>query len=619
MIVYSATRADFNQHVITNQIDERINHAYFKRLGRHAPASEQRSWRNSLQYMNNALTQAHTPDDAGIAIEYQIPLTSKRIDFFVSGVDEHDRESLVIVELKQWQSAERTEKDAVVRTFLNGALRETTHPSYQAWTYASLLKDFNVAIQNGEIELNACAYIHNCDDPVVLKHSFYQAHTAKAPLYLRNDTDLLADFLEKHVRRGDRSKLLFRVENSKLRPSKHLADHLSSLLSGNQEFQMIDDQKLVYETALNLTNRALSGQKQVFLVEGGPGTGKSVVAINLLVQLIKQKLVSQYVTRNSAPRTVYESKLTGTFKKTHITNLFSGAGKFIDCEANRFDCLVVDEAHRLTEKSTFYGAGENQVAEIIHAAKCAVFFLDQNQRVTLADIGDRAEIIHHAQAAGAVITEAKLNSQFRCNGSDGYLAWVNNTLQIENTANIHLDDINYDFRVFDSPNELHSTITQRNVNTNQSRVVAGYCWDWRGKRNPAIKDVAIPEHGYARRWNLDKQGMLWIIDPTSIDEVGCIHTCQGLELDYVGVIIGMDLVVRGNEVITDPEKRSTQDRSIRGFKKLRAENPARAATLTDSIIKNTYRTLMTRGQKGCYVYCVDAETNEYFKTFTSSG
>lgn len=570
-----------------------------------------------MQYMNNAVTQGGISDDAGVAIEYQIPLTSRRVDFILSGRDEQNRDTAVIVELKQWTDVRSTPKDAIVQTFVGGAVREVTHPSYQAWTYAALIKDYNADVQDQGITLRPCAYLHNCRDGSVVRSSFYDDHTRRAPVFLRDDVQSLADFLRAHVAKGDRSGVLYRIDHGRIRPSKSLADHLVSLLHGNQEFQMIDDQKVVYETALDLSGQGSSDRKKVLLVEGGPGTGKSVVAVNLLVELTSRGLVAQYVSRNAAPRTVYESKLAGTFKKTRIANLFKGSGAFVDRPKDELDCLIVDEAHRLNAKSgLFQNQGDNQIAEIVHSAKCAVFFLDQDQRVTLKDIGDRDEIRRVAEEAGADLTELKLESQFRCNGSDGYLAWVSDSLQIEGTANESLAGVDYDFRVLDSPNELRDLIRLRNEERNKVRMVAGYCWDWKGKRNPDVKDVTIPEYGFAMRWNLDQDGSLWIVAPSSVSEIGCIHTCQGLELDYVGVIVGRDLVVRRGDVVTDATQRSSQDRSIHGYKKMLKSDPGTAKALADRIIKNTYRTLMTRGQRGCYIFCVDRETNEYFKTRT---
>ena len=224
------------------------------------------------------------------------------------------------------------------------------------------------------------------------------------------------------------------------------------MLAGQQEFVLVDDQKVVYETALSLAKCATDQSKQVVIVQGGPGTGKSVVAINLLVALTALRLVAKYVTKNAAPRDVFESVLAGTHRKSQISNLFSGSGAFTETRANVFDALVVDEAHRLNEKSGLFGnLGTNQIQELIGAAKCSIFFLDEDQRVTFKDIGEQSEIARFSQSAGASVTTLELASQFRCNGSDGYLAWLDSTLGIRPTANETLDVEEFDFRVFTSP------------------------------------------------------------------------------------------------------------------------------------------------------------------------
>lgn len=145
-------------------------------------------------------------------------------------------------------------------------------------------------------------------------------------------------------------------------------------------------------------------------------------------------------------------------------------------------------------------------------------------------------------------------------------------------------------------------------------MVAGYCWNWISKRDENLNDIVIPEYDFGMKWNLASDGNVWIISPKSVNEVGCIHTCQGLEVDYAGVIIGLDLAVRNGQVVTDPSKRAKTDASLKGYKKALKENTFLATEKADAIIKNTYRTLMTRGIKGCYVYFVDKETESYFKS-----
>src|SRR5690606_19508357 len=341
-----------------------------------------------------------------------------------------------------------------------------------------------------------------------------------------------------------------------------------------------------------------------------------VVASNLLVRVTSTGLLGQYVSKNAAPRVVYQSKLAGTITRSRFSSLFSGSGRFFDAAPNIYDFLIVDEAHRLNEKSGLYGnLGENQVQELINASACTVFFIDEDQRVTLSDIGTKQAIRDFAAAKGATIEEYELASQFRCSGSDGYLAWLDNTLDIRPTANQRLDTSEYDFRVFESPQALHEAIEEKN-DGNKARVVAGYSWPWLSKRNSQADDIVIGE--YRRQWNLDKDGSLWIIAPESIEQVGCIHTCQGLEVDYIGVIIGPDLIVRNGRIITRAEERDRHDKSIRGYKTRLKIDPEQVKSEVDLIIKNTYRTLMTRGMKGCYVYCTDEETAEYFRIMIRS-
>lgn len=612
MIVYSATKAVFTQDVLVNSIEKKILSSFVREMGHATGKQEVASWRNSMMYMNNIISDPTIPDDAGIAIEYKIPQTSKRIDFILTGLDENEQGVAILVELKQWSEAEMTDMDGIVRTFVGGNTREVSHPSYQVWSYAALLEDFNSNVQDNHIGLYPCAYLHNYEPDDVISSDFYKEYIDKAPVFLRPDAMKLREFIKRFVKYGDKNDILYQIENGRIRPSKQLADSLSSMLAGNQEFVLIDEQKLVYETALKLADDATDEVKNVLIVRGGPGTGKSIVAINLLVELTNRKQVVQYVTRNSAPREVYQAKLTGKLSKTRISNMFTSSGSFTNIEPNTFDSLVVDEAHRLNEKSGFYGTdGENQIKELISAAKFTIFFIDEDQRVTLKDIGEMAEIRRWAESMGAQVTELELASQFRCNGSDGYLAWLDNVLGIRPTANIDMGDLQYDLKTFDSPGELHSTIIDKNQTNNKSRMVAGYCWKWPSAKDPSIYDIEIDD--FKAKWNLKEDGQAWIIKPNSVREVGCIHTCQGLELDYVGVIIGPDLIVRDGKIITDATKRASSDKSVFGYKKMLKEDPDRAQAMGDMIIKNTYRTLMTRGMKGCYVYSTDPETQEYFR------
>lgn len=611
MIVYSATKTKFKDDVMSNDIGNIIFDAFQSATGRGTSKSEIDSWKYSLQCMGLVLNDTDIPEDAGVSIEYHLPQSTKRIDFILTGKDHQQRDTAILVELKQWEKAQLTDSDAIVVTQFKHGLERKAHPSYQAWSYKRLLEDFNATVQEEHIQLYPCAYLHNYVEDDVITNKFYAEHIRNAPLFLKSDARKLQEFIKANVKYGDKNQIMYRIDHGRIKPSKNLADQLESMIQGNQEFILIDDQKIVFETALKLAKNSSEKRKNVLIVEGGPGTGKSVLAINLLVALTGRQLVAQYVTRNSAPRLVYEAKLTGSFRKSHISNMFSGSGSYQMVKANSYDCLIVDEAHRLNEKSGMYSTGENQIKEIINSSKLSVFFIDEDQKVTLKDIGDKEEIRRWGKKLNASVTELNLDSQFRCNGSNGYLAWLDNTLQVRETANEVLETKEYDFRIVDSPEELHALIRLKNRENNKARMVAGYCWKWISKKHAHLPDIVIGD--YKATWNLLSDGQAWIIQPNSVSEVGCIHTCQGLEVDYIGVIVGPDFIVRDGMVVTRPAEHPGSDKSIQGWKALVKNDPATAAARLDAIIKNTYRTLMTRGQKGCYVYFVDDETRLFFE------
>ncbi|MBS3986930.1 MAG: DUF2075 domain-containing protein [Erysipelothrix sp.] len=627
MIIYEAIKSEFKEDIFNSVIEERILSNLKQKLNKNVAPNEIRSWTNSLIHMKEVLDDASIPDNVGVAIEYKIPNTSKRVDFIVSGYSDNHKPTALIIELKQWESATKiTSKDGIVETFLNQSIRETTHPSYQAWTYATLIKEYNENIRHDDIEIIPSAFLHNYkqEDPEDLLDLQFKKYIDSAPVFFKHDKQKLREFIKKYIHIGDNKEILYRIDHGVIRPSKSLQDVVSKLVEGHEEFKLIDDQKIVFEQALSLASKSFSdNKKRVLIVEGGPGTGKSVLALNLLSKLIKydQGKLVQYVTKNSAPRNVFSQKLANSGKKkVFIKSTFNGSGSFTDAEVNQFDALIVDEAHRLNAKSgMFQNLGENQIKEIIRAGLFSIFFIDEAQKVTLKDIGSTEEIRKWVSYLNAEVYENKLESQFRCNGSDGYLAWIDSMLQIRETANeTFAADFDYDFRIFDDPNEMREAIKAKNHN-NKARIVAGYCWDWYKdyKNNPDYYDIEIKEHDFRMSWNLGNHDT-WAINPESIEQAGCIHTSQGLEFDYVGVIIGDDIRFENGKFITDFTKRAKTDQSLKGIKSLYKKDPDKALKLADEIIKNTYRTLLTRGQKGCYVYITDSNLKHFFREILNS-
>lgn len=617
MLIYDGLKSDFMADTENDVLETKLYDTIKQKMNRSTGLSELNSWRNSLKEMYITLNDSAIPSDAGVAIEYNIPQTSKRVDFLISGYDDNNKGNVIIIELKQWEQLQAVEgHEAIVETYTGGANRRVVHPSYQAWSYAALIKDYNQYVQDEDVELHPCAYLHNYprkdNDPLDAKQ--YEDILSDAPAFTYGQRDALRNFIKKNIKTGDGEDTLVKIEHGKIKPSKQLQDSICGMLKGNKEFIMLDEQKVVYETILNLSTKCQKdNKKRTIIVEGGPGTGKTVVAINLLAELTKRDQFAQYVSKNSAPRIVYGYKLKGSMKRNSVDNLFKGSGCYTDAPLDSIGTILADEAHRLNEKSgMFQNLGENQIKEIIHASRCSVFFIDESQRVTTSDIGSVEEIEKWAKMERSEVFRMELISQFRCNGSDGYLAWVDDVLQIRDTANYDLEGIDYDIRICDSPMEMEHIILEKNSIRNRARILAGYCWNWpKETRNDVnYHDIKIGDYGIS--WNLDG-GDAFAINPDSVHEAGCIHTSQGLEFDYVGVIIGDDMRYENGEIITDYSKRAKTDQSMKGIKGIAKNNPQEANRLADEIIKNTYRTLMTRGMKGCYVYCTDSKLSEYLK------
>lgn len=623
MIIYQNSKKGFINDVRDNLIADKIEQEFKNHKIAHNNHAEYQSWCNSLQYMRNALDDEEIDNECRIAIEYQIPLTSKRVDFLIGGKDRNGRSNILVVELKQWEDSEETDHDYLVRAFTGGALRTVTHPSYQAYSYAKIISNFNEDVYKEDVSLLPCSYLHNYEEEnrSHIDNDFYKNATELAPIFLKSDAVKFRSFIKRYIVKKGGEDILLKIENGKLRPSKALQDSLSSMLRGNEEFYLIDEQKVVYETVKKLVTSYVSSinkglaesKKYTVVVQGGPGTGKSVVAIKLLCDLISLGYSANYVTKNSAPREVYFEKLKkDKYKFSYIKSLFKGSGSFYDCKENVFDCLIADEAHRLNMKSgMFQNKGENQVKEIIHSAKVSVFFIDEDQIVTTKDVGSVSLIKECAEEEGSELIfgdELNLISQFRCDGSDGYLLFLDNLLGIKETANTEID-FKYDLRLYYNPSRMREDLREYNKKNNKSRLLAGYCYDWISKDSKEdVFDINL-EGGFHAKWNLNSTHT-WAIDENSFEEVGCIHTSQGLEFDYVGVIIGKDLIYKDDQVCTDYTKRSKTDKSLSGIK------TSKNYALADRIIRNTYRVLLSRGQKGCFIYCEDKNLLKYISEIT---
>ncbi|NTV31070.1 DUF2075 domain-containing protein [candidate division WWE3 bacterium] len=611
MILYQGLVSEFTEIIENNQIIPTLEKEFKNKLGRKLPPNEFSAYTNSLSFIERIIRKSKVESNCGVLIEYIIPSTSNRIDFIITGLNQNKAENFIIIELKQWQQAEATELESLVTTMLGGKFKDTVHPSYQASSYKQFLNDFNPHISDGSVIANACAYLHN------YRRSEYEpllepqySHVVKdAPLFFQGDTDKLADYINGKVGLGNGAAIIDKIEHGPTKPSKKLISHVSKIIKGNKEFILLDDQKVAYEKALYFARKP--EDKSVIIIKGGPGTGKSVIAVNLLAQLLKDQRNAIFVAPNASFREVLVKKLAQEHSLIRLKNLFKGSSGFVEIEPNTFDALIVDEAHRLKQKGAFMYHGDNQIEDIVRKSKTSVFFIDDDQIIRPDDVGSVSEIKKIAELYDAKVEEIELTAQFRCSGAEGYINWINDVLHIKETANFNgWDKSTFDFKIFDDPNELRQAILEKHNQGNYSRILAGYAWKWslanEGNGNAEIEDIEIPEFDFKMPWNSRKVGSTWALDTDGIHQAGCIHTSQGLEFDYVGVIVGKDLTFSFDTYSYSTSVIEYKD--VAGKKGLK-DRPDEL----NKYVRNIYKTLMTRGIKGCYVYFMDVNVKNHFK------
>jgi len=618
MLLFKGTATSLIEETSFNRIVETMVGASLEVFGRRPGPSEIHSWQNSLRMMA-LVTERMGIADSGVAVEYQLPGTSRRLDVMYTGHNGAGNPQAVIVELKQWEKCSAGEGDKVV-TFVAQRDRDVLHPSVQVDQYKQYLRDQNTAFQEHTglgYGLASCAFLHNYDflknDPLL--ETKFETVLKESPLYGKRDVQELIEFLKSNIKKGEGEKVLHKILKAPLRPSRKLLLEVNRVIKDKSEYILIDNQVVAFNRIMVESKKSLKTKKDVaIIVKGGPGTGKSVIALNVMAELAKMGKNVHYATGSKA-FTETLRKIVGTRAGQQIKyfNSYSTQPK------KSLDVLICDEAHRIriTSNNRFTPKSRRssctQTEELFDVAKTLVFFIDDKQVVRPAEIGNSREIHEFAAKRGIKTYEIELSAQFRCQGSDGFVNWVNHTLQIEDTANtVWIPTDLFDFQILDSPDELEVTIKKKVECGHTGRVTAGFCWEWSDPDSTGnlLNDVVIGS--FQRPWDAKPgagklakgipSASLWAHDPNGIDQIGCVYTAQGFEFDYVGVIFGKDLVYRKDKGWVG-QKEESHDAMVKRSKEQFAD-----------FIKNAYRVLLTRGIKGCYVYFLDQETREYFES-----
>jgi len=621
MIIYQNTKAGFIDDVDNNDLQPKLENAFKIKTG--SIPADRSVWASEYAQFSGTLRKAQVADDIQVAIEYHVSSIGRnRIDVLLVGNDGRSDNGLII-ELKAWDKADVSDVENMVLAPLGGGTFKQ-HPCLQARQYKGLIVRFNQDIVEKGVQLYPSAYLFNLRRrlPEPLEDARYKDLLTESRLFLADDVVKLRQYFEKLIPKKAINDVLFLLDKGRWRPADELISRVESMLAGNNEFILIDEQdeafRIIRHQVFNEVDRT---HRHVFIVEGGPGTGKSVIAVRLLADLLKNKRMGFFVAPNKAFRDALINSLSRGERRFREDGeaLFKSSWSFHQSDYRkdeRNEILIVDEAHRLKDKAYQY-KGKSMVEDMVRSSRISIFFIDESQRVSWQDTGSITSIKKAAEKYKAKVHPfLKLSAQFRCSGSSGYLNWLDDVLQIRTTGNFeNWGDGQYDFKVFDRADDLYTALKAKNDN-NKARLIAGYSWEWPKKgRERGTKVKHVKADGLELPWNYD--GESWAGSKDGIEQVGCIHTSQGLEFDWMGVLIGEDLIFRDGKVVGDPAKRAKTDASLKGWKgelnnsKEDVNKQREIMAKVNNIIKSTYKVLMSRGRKGCYVWCKDVALRDY--------
>jgi uncharacterized protein len=589
------------------------------RPGPQPSPAEARSWDRSIPVLANDLVQAGL-GNVEVVLEHRLPLCSRRVDAILAGRHPVSGEaSYVVVELKQWSGAELYEDDPSLVIIDGYGHHPRLHPLEQVRRYCEYLVDFMPALQIDGEAVAGAAYLHNATEYGVAPLR-QLAEARHARLFTGERRSEFIDFLRSRLS-ADAAGAPYADAflSSRVAPSRQLLAVAAAEIRDREQFVLLDQQQLAYNLVLHATEAARAGDsKTVVIITGGPGSGKSVIALSLLGELARRGRTVLHAT-GSRSFTLTLRKVAGK-GSTRTKNMFKYFNQFMDADKNGLEVLIMDEAHRIRETSADrytqarFRTGRPQIDELISAARVPVFLLDEHQVVRPGELGTVDDIEAHAKGLGLAVRKISLDDQFRCGGSEAFLDWVRRLLGLAPGGPLPwAGDPAFSVQVSDSPHEMEHLLRAQLDAGYGARMAAGFCWPWSDPRpdGSLVADVVIGD--WSRPWNLRSErgvggappSALWATDPAGFGQVGCVYTAQGFEYDWNGVIIGPDLVWRDGGWVAvrdankDPDLRSRTKVTDHEFERL---------------VRNVYKVLLTRGMIGTVIYSPDPETRAMLRS-----
>jgi uncharacterized protein len=587
----------------------RIAQQFTYDVGYRPSAGEMRSWQSSLPVLAQDLSDAGL-SDVEVLVEHRLPLTSKRADAVLCGVHPRTGEpSFLVVELKQWTQAHADDDDPHLVHVDAYGRTALLHPADQVAGYVAYFTDFLRALEHNPEAIQGAAYLHNATEAGVGSLRI-RPDSESARLFTGDQRGQWLDYLKSRFSADPGAGSADMLLSSAVGPSQQLMKVAADEVREREQFVLLDEQQVAFRLVMNAVRRAReSDHKSVVVVTGGPGSGKSVIALSLLGELFREGRSTLHVTGSSA--------FTGTLRKVaghrnkRVQKLFGYFNQFGQVERNSLDVLIADEAHRIRQTSASRWTsrdartGKPQVDELIEAARVPVFLLDEHQVVRPGEIGTVAVIEQAAADRGLEVEVVALDAQFRSGGSRAYEEWVMRLLGLADGGPMTWQgDDNYELLVADTPEEMEAILAAKKAQGYGARMAAGYCWRWSKAEHgkPLAPDITIGE--WQRPWNNpgDRRHegapprFLWATEDGGFDQVGCVYTAQGFEYDWSGVIVGPDMLWRDGHMVSDVG--ATRDPAFQG----------KGAAEFDAHVRNIYKVLLTRGMVGTVLYATDAET-----------
>ena len=600
---------------LSKTLVEKLSAQMLFQMGNSPSPAEKRSWENSLVEISELFIQCGL-GDVNLLMEYQLPYSSKRIDVIALGSSpKNESPTVIVIELKQWTSASIIEGALDSLKIDSYGNTPILHPAVQVSRYCEYLNDFKRYVSDENTNLFGIAYLHNWMDSKNLALDLIQP-TSQGMLFTGTQKNELKEFLKARISPKFSDQITDHFLNSRIAPTKQLMQLAAEEVKNREQFRLLDEQQIAYSMVMKaLRDADASNTKTAVIITGGPGTGKSVIALSLLGELSRRGKTTLHATGSKAFRNSLR-KIAGA-RSPQVQKLFSYFNSFMSAERNSLDVIICDEAHRIRETSANrytkadLRTGTPQLHELLNVARVPVFLLDSNQVVRKGETGTPDYIENEAIGMGLKVIRVDLDGQFRCGGSRLYESWLNGFLNLGSSEEISwARDPNFNVLVAESPEEIESILRQFENDGYKSRITAGYCWTWNEPNEDGTlpKDVKIGN--WSKPWNVKGDrgvggylsGELWAIDPRGFDQIGCVYTAQGFEYDWNAVIFGPDLVWRSGEWIAD--RSGSKDPAMRGI----------APEHFETLVKNTYKVLLTRGLVGTLLYSVDEETQQHFKS-----